>query len=235
VGRAAQGQTDAESKHYRGVLKQQGRVQVDSDWNELEGESWEEDEEVCLVYLDVWQRILQYPRDPSISNPTSGGPDTSRRAKPLWQVRVVRIRKGRRKSSIESAARTMARRIAVPTLTVTLPPSGGYSGLENRFYRVEVHGSGAAPSGLSFDWSRDEVSTYPSPKVHEGIPLAQDEAIALEGGVSIKFPKASYRAGDCWLLPARTPKKKRTGTSRRIIHHYRPLAILSFGSGGGIY
>ena len=38
-----------------------------------------------------------------------------------------------------------------------LPPDGGYRGLENQTYRVEVH-DGGAPGTATFKWSRDNGS-----------------------------------------------------------------------------
>ena len=38
-----------------------------------------------------------------------------------------------------------------------LPPTGGYRGLENQTYRVEIH-DGGAPGTATFKWSRDNGS-----------------------------------------------------------------------------
>jgi hypothetical protein len=145
------------SKHYTGVLRQQGRVDLDSDWNEetqilqylrgtlaadsigqsgaprsgggfaislsgngqdltispgriyVEGTLCEleapatylnqpdypdppaldpENGRTDLVYLDVWQRHLSAIEDPSIREPSLGGPDTTTRLQTVWQVKV---------------------------------------------------------------------------------------------------------------------------------------------------
>jgi len=39
-----------------------------------------------------------------------------------------------------------------------LPPTGGYRGLENQTYRVEIHDPGLPGAGATFKWSRDNAS-----------------------------------------------------------------------------
>ena len=39
-----------------------------------------------------------------------------------------------------------------------LPPTGGYRGLENQLYRVQIHDPGLAGTGATFKWSRENGS-----------------------------------------------------------------------------
>ena len=39
-----------------------------------------------------------------------------------------------------------------------LPPTGGYRGLENQLYRVEIHDAGQPGAGATFKWSRNNAS-----------------------------------------------------------------------------
>jgi Family of unknown function (DUF6519) len=39
-----------------------------------------------------------------------------------------------------------------------LPPTGGYRGLENQLYRVEIHNPGQPGAGATFKWSRENAS-----------------------------------------------------------------------------
>ena len=60
-------------------------------------------------------------------------------------------------------AGSAATAVGVPTNTdpCLLPPSGGYRGLENRLYRVEIHDGGASGTA-TFKWSRDNASVATS-------------------------------------------------------------------------
>ena len=62
-----------------------------------------------------------------------------------------------------------------------IPPSGGYRGLENRFYRVEIHDSGGAQGTATFKWSRDNAS------VATGISR-------IEGGTTLTVDRAAWDA-----------------------------------------
>ena len=115
---------------------------------------------VDLVYLDVWQRHVTALDDPEIREVALGGPDTTTRLQTVAQVRFAKD--ARTCAAIESLipAESHAR---LTTLTVSPPPEedlclispgGGYQGLENRLYRVEVH-TGGNIDAASFKWSRD--------------------------------------------------------------------------------
>ncbi len=123
-----------------------------------------------LAYLDVWQREITYLEDPDLVE-VAVGVDTTGRTQTAWQVRVL--------PNIGSATcasdddeipgwldliRPSAGRLTTDTIDVApgddpceLPPSGGYRGLENQTYRVEIH-AGGAPGNATFKWSRDNAS-----------------------------------------------------------------------------
>lgn len=104
-----------------------------------------------LVYLDVWQRVITALDDPTLLEPALGGPDTSVRLKVVWQVRLS----PRGKSTKADCCRDEAE-AARPTLNVRTG-AGGYNGLENRLYRVEIH-SVDETGRARFKWSRDNAS-----------------------------------------------------------------------------
>jgi hypothetical protein len=103
--------------------------------------------------------------------------------------------------------------IAAPRLTVrTAPPgngggaAGGYTGAENRLYRIEIHRGGAA-GAATFRWSRDNNATVPP--ANGAVPVVErspagEHWIALEDGIEIQFALGGcYHAGDYWTVPAR--------------------------------
>ncbi len=126
-----------------------------------------------LVYLDVWERHITVVEDGNIREPALGGPDTCTRAQVVWQIKVLPLRattihatgkklisswRERATSALQCASSRKA------TLRARAHPSsrkkasggevggGGYQGLDNRLYRVEIHEGGH--SAPSFKWSR---------------------------------------------------------------------------------
>ncbi len=124
-----------------------------------------------LAYLDVWQREVTHIEAPDLVE-QAVGVDTTARTQTVWQVRL---------HPLDSAATTCTTpdatiagwaaaiapsgaRLTVDTIPVTdtedpcaLPPTGGYRGLENQTYRVEVQ-TGGKPGTATFKWSRDNGS-----------------------------------------------------------------------------
>jgi hypothetical protein len=112
-----------------------------------------------LVYLDVWERELTAIEDPNLREVALGGPDTTTRLQTAWQVRVLaNPGSGTTCSTPDdqlegwtdiirpSGGRLTTAAVGVATEDdpCLIPPSGGYRGLENRTYRVEIHDAGVA-------------------------------------------------------------------------------------------
>ena len=124
-----------------------------------------------LVYLDVWQREVTHLQDPNLVE-KAVGVDTTTRLQTVWQVRVLpTVGAGATCGAAlpawdsliaPSAGRLSSKAVGVPTATdpCLIPPSGGYRGLDNRLYRVEIHGAGTGGAGgtATFKWSRDNAS-----------------------------------------------------------------------------
>jgi hypothetical protein len=121
-----------------------------------------------LAYLDVWQRSITALEDPSIREDALGGPDTAVRTKTIWQVLLLRVGDESADVNCLSSFPEWDDLIAGGTGTLRaqaqpeetsddpclVPPGGGYRGLENQLYRVEIHEGG--PHGTAtFKWSRD--------------------------------------------------------------------------------
>jgi hypothetical protein len=139
----------------------------------------------CLVYLDVWERLITYVEDDAIREVALGGADTATRAKIVWQVKsvagtvntdakipcdnfnptdssflanLIGSNRGRLKAR--------AKQTAASTDPCVIPPNARYTGPENQLYRVEIHRSGAAWDGsangkataATFKWSRENGS-----------------------------------------------------------------------------
>ncbi|MDB5970559.1 MAG: hypothetical protein JWQ90_3009 [Hydrocarboniphaga sp.] len=124
-----------------------------------------------LVYVDVWQRELTQFEAPDLVDKALGV-DTTTRLQTVWQVKVLANER-----NVSLACDTDADDIPgwsaltapsvgrLSTATATygsdnpclIPPTGGYTGLENQLYRVEIH-DGGEPGKATFKWSRDNAS-----------------------------------------------------------------------------
>ena len=129
---------------------------------------------IDLVYLDVWQREVTVYEDPALREPALNGPDTATRVQTAWQVKILA---GADASSCATPPATWATLTAPSTarltasVTPTAPPggpciinpTGGYTGIENRLYRVEIHRAGTlsgtgGTQRAQLKWSRDNAS-----------------------------------------------------------------------------
>lgn len=130
--------------------------------------------DINLVYLDVWQREVTVFEDDGLREIALNGPDTATRVQTAWQVKVLQ---GADAGSCVTPPATWTTLTAASTARLTaatapvapapgpcvINPAGGFTGLENRLYRVEVHRAGTLGGGggspqASFKWSRDNAS-----------------------------------------------------------------------------
>jgi hypothetical protein len=122
-----------------------------------------------IVYVDVWRREVTPLKDLRLLEPALGGIDTATRWQTVWQVRLLAdVGTG---TTCETDVPAWDALIApsparLTTATITfedpedpcvIPPGGGYRGLENQLYRVEIHQAGAL-GAARFKWSRDNAS-----------------------------------------------------------------------------
>lgn len=265
-------------KHYNGVLMQQGRVQLDADWNEQQeihryslnahaldvigasgapfdqdgfaiavnadgktltisqgryyvdgilcenesGSAYNQQPDLPnppdisttlatanttagLIYLDVWNRLITALDDPHIREVALGGPDTTARARTVWQVKVLplalqdptQVVRGddhypEWDALVQSSTGTLNARStpAVGASTPCLiPQQAGYQRLENQLYRVEIHQGGDSSKGQTptFKWSREngtvvttiESISGQSVTVHD---IGRDDALGFSSG-----------------------------------------------------
>ncbi len=125
-----------------------------------------------LAYLEVWQREVTYLQQTNLVE-SAVGVDTTTRWQTVWQVRFLANIGAADCHTPEdqfTAWQTLIRpsggRLSIRAEGVPpgqdpceLPPTGGYRGLENQLYRIEIHNGGAVGAGgASFKWSRENAS-----------------------------------------------------------------------------
>jgi hypothetical protein len=148
---------------------------------------------IDLLYLDVWQRHVTAIEEPDILEVALGGPDTTTRVKTVCQVKVLRdINPDAQNLGEQSCDDTIAGwpprpsggRLSTGVVPMSaaedpcsVAPAGGYRGLENRLYRLEIHKAGAQGTA-KFKWSRDNGSVVFA--VEEFKPNNQDNQVKVK-------------------------------------------------------
>lgn len=110
-----------------------------------------------VAYLDVWDRHITAIDDPSIREVALGGPDTTTRARTVWQVKFwyagtetapeCRSTIDEFNAFFAPPTGQMSAGTEAPSIgegPCVVPPGAGFRGLENQLYRVEIHDAGAA-------------------------------------------------------------------------------------------
>jgi hypothetical protein len=135
-----------------------------------------------LAYLDVWIRELSYLEDPDLID-KAVGVDTTGRLQTVWQVKLFDLANSPGASCNSDISGwppppsagllTTGTALAAPSGPCCLTSGAAYTGMENQFYRVEIHQPGTPVSGATppsplpagtatFKWSRDNASVMTS-------------------------------------------------------------------------
>lgn len=164
-----------------------------------------------LFYLDACCDLHTALDAPSIRESALGGADTATRDRVSWRVRRTQLGTEtaatmdrawltqRLHRDDASTGRMMARAVerAPSTEACLVPTAGGYRGLENALYRVEVHAPGVAGEA-TFKWSRDNGALSARTMLCE--PAAETGRYQLSlDGVS-EEQRAQFRVGDALEL-----------------------------------
>lgn len=118
-----------------------------------------------IVYLDVWQRHVTAAEDPQLLEEALGGVDTSTRIQTVWQVKLVKDVGDVSCSDLgDWRPPPSGGRLTNDTVPeepehdpCVVPPAAGFTGLENRLYRVEVHDPSAS-GAATLKWSCENGS-----------------------------------------------------------------------------
>lgn len=124
-----------------------------------------------LVYLKAWQREINYLDDPLIQEKALGEADTTTRLQTVWQVRLLKVQDNG-SSNCTTQFPEWDALTAPPTGNLNaqatrpdddktpceLPPTAGYTRLENQSYRIQVQTVDQLKKAKTFKWSRDNAS-----------------------------------------------------------------------------
>ncbi|MCS6328192.1 MAG: right-handed parallel beta-helix repeat-containing protein, partial [Nitrospira sp.] len=159
-----------------------------------------------LLYLDVWRREVTYLQAPDLIEPAVNV-DSTTRNQTAWQVRIL----GGIPAEVHcetpledipgwpAGNRPSSARLTTTTVAVTtepdlclVPPTGGYRGLDNHLYRVEVHS--ATNTTTKVKWSRENAHVSTAiVKILAGRTtvrvesLGRDNVLRFQTGVCVEF------------------------------------------------
>jgi hypothetical protein len=151
------------------------------------------------VYIDAWQRELNYLDEPLIHEVALGEADTTARLQNVWQIRLLQLANTAAtcdtdleewKTLVAPASgklNVQTTKVEDPDNPCLLPPKAGYQSLENQLYRVEVQKSSATRAGTMFKWSRDNASVETQIEKVEGAiitvsSVGKDDVLGFAGG-----------------------------------------------------
>lgn len=165
--------------------------------------------------LDVWHRLVTEVEDPSVRDTGLGDAAAAGRLRTVWQLRLTEagaVGGG----SCDSGVRPGRGMLIASTRpgppvdeACVLPDEGGYRGLENQLYRIEVHS--ASSTTVELVWQRDNASTV-SRVIEIGSTLlledmGRDEARGFAGAawVEISDDHLELESLETDLLPVVSP------------------------------
>ena len=163
-----------------------------------------------VAYLELWERHITAVEDPGIREEALGTSDTAARAELVAQVKLATL------TGVLPAGATAAEAIRAAfeavevsggQLTVdvsdttpttdpcALPDLAGYSGSDNRLYRIEVHRGGGL-SQVRLKWSRDNGSELFEASLDNSQNFVFDVGTPLAAGDIVEVLSSVVDLGD---------------------------------------
>jgi DNA-binding beta-propeller fold protein YncE len=127
---------------------------------------------VYIVYIDAWNREVNFLDDPLIQEVALGEADTTARLQTVWQVKLLKVDAANNPAATcktpfaewmnlvkddTGKLNAQTKKDAVPDDPCSLKPGTGFRGLENQLYRVEIQ-KGTSLADATFKWSRDNAT-----------------------------------------------------------------------------
>jgi hypothetical protein len=122
------------------------------------------------VHLEAWERVVTALDDPRLLDPALGGADTTVRVQRAWRLFMA--------PAAEPGPCELSASLGRCGLMAARARAGaGYTGSENRLYRIEIH-AGADAGMPTLKWSRDNGATVRA--VRRPIASSANDLLALD-------------------------------------------------------
>lgn len=166
--------------------------------------------ERLVAYLETWERHITAVEDPGIREEALGSSDTCARTELLGQVKLATltgvlpagaaaadaVRAAFESVDVSGGQLTIDVPEASPTTDpCALPELAGYSGSDNRLYRIDVHRGGGL-SQVQLKWSRDNGSELFPVRLDTSNNLVFDPGTPLAAGDIVEILSNVVDLGD---------------------------------------
>lgn len=174
--------------------------------------------DAVVVWLEAFEQVVTALEDPGLLEPALAGADTTVRVKVDWQIRLERIRSAETFEPDRLAS--SPRRYGLLTARIRpaeAPGKGGYTGIENRLYRIEIH-SGSDTGTPTFKWSRENGALVRG--VGHPVLRPENDRLTLQLAPPVGISKGASGIGTgAWveLLPEFDPGPFRHGPLLRVV------------------
>lgn len=162
-----------------------------------------------VAYLEVWERVITGIEDPGILEVALGTTDTAIRTQLMAQVKLAPLSTAVPDGDAVGIARTAFDTVevsggelflTVPTGSSTpdpcaLPTAEGYSGDDNRCYRIQVYRGGSL-SQVRLIWSRDNANELFAATLATTGELVLDASTTLASGDLVEVLSSVVDLGD---------------------------------------
>lgn len=174
-----------------------------------------------LVYVVAWQREVTPLQEPDLLEPALGGIDTTTRWQTVWQVRLLAdVGANTTCATTDDQIAGWPELIAPSTARLTtdtidmddpedpclVPPTDGYTGIENQFYKVQLHTVGEDQEDAFFKFSRENgsvaaaIESFASPADRITVRrIGRDEILRFRAGDWVEITddhrELSHRSG----------------------------------------
>jgi len=184
-----------------------------------------------VVYLEGYERHVTAVDDQGLREQALGnGPDTCTRSADIGQAKLapaIGLDPDVAAASAQASRAFRRRQLPTGALVIDTPPqlddpdpcalpaAGGYTGLDHRLYRFEIHGGGAVPDAV-VKWSRDNgAELFPL----FSLTAAQVEAAAdtpLRDGDLVELLSEAIELGDAGLAAIDAAQGRFTAPARAV-------------------
>lgn len=154
-----------------------------------------------VVYLDTWQREINFRDDPHLHEVALGEADTTTRVQTVWQVKLLKVATtglpvvgcqttfpewDQLIAPVTGQLNVQTKRTTDRKDPCALPPTTGFRRLENQLYRIEVQRGGTRTTS-TFKWSRDNASVETRIEAIDGAnltvsDLGRDTMLGFDSG-----------------------------------------------------
>ena len=187
-----------------------------------------------VVYLEAFERVITAAEDPNLLDPALDGMDTSVRLQVQWHVTLQPCDVGISARELPLRSRVCHGLMTARTNPASSGSLGGYTGMENHLYRIEIHAGGETDTP-SFKWSRDNGAAVRSVRQPVPAPTGNQLTLDLLPAIGVRSRQVPTDVGAfVELLPEFDPGPYVQGPLLRVVAVSSDLNSLKLDTDGAV-